>query len=214
MPVELTQQLQQTKVLSEVTGCLTSEITADNALLHELQLGEKLNHCVVDARRSDFSLMLAMLAEDVREQSQFLVPQSEGPKNIEYTEASMRKAFNLPQKAPIALSSLDDINQFNQAYEIANNNLVSVQLENAIKPKPIAFRDDKNFINSEVLGNTSLLTQLKQKQVQMKQSLALRLEEIKEVKEKEPTLNQPLGFNAKAWLDSIQETIVKAPLLA
>ena len=52
----------------------TANILPDNILLHELQLGEQLNDSVVQARRADFSLMLAMLAEDVREQSQFVLP--------------------------------------------------------------------------------------------------------------------------------------------
>jgi len=46
-------------------------------LLHELQLGEQLNESVHQARRADFSLMLAMLCDDVREQSQFILPKSE-----------------------------------------------------------------------------------------------------------------------------------------
>ena len=222
MPVELTQQLKQINALEAVTGSLKPVVTADNALLHELQLGEQLNHSVVETRRADFSLMLAMLASDVREQSQFLVPQPEAAANVEYTNNSMRKELNLPNKAPLALSSLDDIKQFNQAQTIANKDFASIQLENAMQPKPLAFRDDKKYINTEVMGNTSLFTQLKHKQMQVKQALGLQnkqvsvsasdIEGIRNVEDK--PLSQPFAFNAKAWLDGVQESIVKAPLLS
>lgn len=214
MAVDVIQQVNQINALSE------SMIKADNALLHELQLGEKLNHCVVETRRSDFSLMLAMLAEDVREQSQFLVPQAQALQNTEHTDDSMRKAFNLPQKAPIALSSLDDINQFNQAQSIANNDLASIKLESAMQPKPLAFRDDKNHIAAEVMGNTGLFAQLKHKQAQ--ENKVLSVANIpSDMRGKQSvmggnnqTLSQAMSFNAKAWLDGIQDSIVKDPLLS
>ena len=214
MSLALTQQLKQINAL-EVSGSL-QPATTSNTLLHELQLGEQLNHCVVETRRADFALMIAMLADDVREQSQFLVPQPETPKNIEFTNSSMRKEFNLPKKAPLALSTLDDINQFNQAQLIANKDLISLQLENAMKPKPLAFRDDKKHISTNVMGNTSVFTQLKQAQI--KQALSLQInqstcDESIRTDKADTTLSKPLTFNAKAWLEGIQETIVKAPLL-
>lgn len=184
---------------------LATDFSSANILLHELQLGEQLNESVVDTRRADFSLMLAMLAEDVREQSQFLLPQACESIATDLTNIALRKQFNLPVQAPLALSNLDDVKQFNQAQTIVDNDLANIHLANAMMAKPLAFRDDKKHIEAHVLQNTSLFTQLKHRQIT--------------AADKSPSqpidqaISQQLKFNAKAWLDGIQQAIVKAPLL-
>lgn len=191
---------------------LIPETFSANALLHELQLGEQLITSVVETRRADFSLMLAMLAEDVREHSQFLLPQTPAPAEIEQCNSLLRKAFNLPKKAPLALSTLDELNQFNQAHFIINNNIASIQLSHAMAPKPLAFRDNKKHICAEILDNTSLCTQLKYKQAQVTQDIGF-IQTNSVTTSSDKPLSQPLNFNAKAWLDGIQQSLVKAPLL-
>jgi len=212
LAVELAQQLTQNIEASKRSaGSVVPETFSSNALVHELQLGERLNQSVEQTRRADFSLMLAMLAEDVREQSQFLLPKAEAPAVEEASNSALRKAFNLPEKESLALKTLEDIKQFNQAQIIANNDLANIHLSNAMNVKPIAFRDNKQHISAEVLENTSLLTQLKHKQLSHTQQVA----EINStaIKQADKPLNQALNFNAKAWLDGIQQSLVKAPLL-
>ncbi|TYK64311.1 hypothetical protein CWS31_016400 [Colwellia echini] len=207
--------MQSSKVAEVNTGSLTpvAETSAANTLLHELQLGEQLNNSVVEKRRADFSLMLAMLAEDVREQSQFLLPKTAAASEIKHTEASLRKQFNLPAKAPLALSSLDEIKQFNQAQLITEHDLAAIQLTNILNPKPLAFRDNKQHISTEVLTNTSLFTQLKYKQAQQMMLCDDQVSAQTISSEINKPLNQVLPFNANAWLDSVQQSLVKAPLL-
>ncbi|WP_232771331.1 VC2046/SO_2500 family protein [Colwellia sp. 12G3] len=190
-------------VVKDSAGQLATDFSSASVLLHELQLGEQLNESVVQARRADFSLMLAMLTEDVREQSQFLLPQVEEAMVADVTNTALRKQFNLPEKAPLALSTPDDVKQFNQVQSIVDNDLATIHLTNAMMPKPLAFRDDKKHIESQVLQNTSLFTQLKYKQAQENQVSG----------NADKPLSQPLTFNAKAWLDGIQQSVVKAPLL-
>ena len=205
MAVELAQQItQNSKALKGSAGNVMSDNFSSTALLHELQLGEKLNESVVQTRRADFSLMLAMLAEDVREQSQFLLPKAAEPTPVDVTNIALRKQFNLPDEAPLALSTPDGVKQFNQIQSIVDNDLATIHLTNAMMPKPLAFRDDKNHIESQVLENTSLFTQLKHKQAQEIDSTTNGFDK---------PLRQPLNFNAKAWLDNIQQSLVKAPLL-
>jgi len=205
LAVELAQQVTpNNKAPNGNAGNFTPENFSSNALLHELQLGEQLNESVVQTRRADFSLMLAMLAEDVREQSQFLLPKATEPTPVDATNIALRKQFNLPDKAPLALSTPDGVNQFNQIQSIVDNDLATIHLANAMMPKPLAFRDDKNHIESQVLENTSLFTQLKYKQAQEIDS---------DSNDSDKPLSQPLNFNAKAWLDNIQQSLVKAPLL-
>ena len=199
-------------------GQLAADFSSSTALLHELQLGEQLNESVVQSRRADFSLMLAMLAEDVREQSQFLLPQAQQKLPADVTNRSLRKQFNLPEEASLALSTLDELSQFNQVQAIVDNSLATLQLTNAMQPRPLAFRDDKKHINSNVLHNTSLFTQLKYKQAalinQERDRLLQAREEAEMVIKSDKPLSKPLTFNATAWLDNIQQSIIQAPLVS
>ena len=198
-------------------GHLASDLSSTNVLLHELQLGEQLNESVEQTRRADFSLMLAMLAEDVREQSQFLLPKSQELTAADLSNLALRKQFNLPDKAKLALTTPNEVNQFNQAHTIVDNDLANIHLTNAMMPKPLAFRDDNKHIESQVLENTSLFTQLKHKQAA--EACQAHLNQLPQNQldttsiETDKPLSQSLNFNAKAWLDGIQQSLVKAPLL-
>jgi VC2046 family len=223
LAVELSQQFstnnisQSNDVIKNSAEHLAADLSSTNVLLHELQLGEQLNESVEQTRRADFSLMLAMLAEDVREQSQFLLPKSQEVTAADLSNLALRKQFNLPDKAALALTTPKDVNQFNQAHTIVDNDLANIHLTNAMMPKPLAFRDDKKHIESQVLENTSLFTQLKHKQAA--DACQAHLNQVSQNQldtasiETDEPLSQSLNFNAKAWLDGIQQSLVKAPLL-
>jgi hypothetical protein len=170
-------------------------------LLHELQLGEQLNACVHQSRRSDFSLMLAMLCDDVREQSQFVLPKStpiDGTSvDVEkVNNVQLRKHFDLPKEAPLSLNDAYQISQFNQGQLVAEKKLASLHLTNAISPKPLAFRNDKNHISCNILANTSLVCQEKH-----------------ELNQENDVLNKPLDMQVENWLKSIQTSLVKSNLI-
>ena len=167
-------------------------------LLHELQLGEQLNESVHQARRADFSLMLAMLCDDVREQSQFVLPKPDGNLTdiADQTNEALRQHFDLPEEAPLALKNIEQINQYNQGQLIAENDLVSVHLSNALSPKPLTFRDDNRHIASNVLGNTSLTCQEKHNH---EQSSAV--------------INKRANMNVEGWLKTVQTSLVKSNLV-
>jgi hypothetical protein len=219
LAVELSQQFstnntsQSNDVIKNSAGHLVSDLSSTNVLLHELQLGEQLNESVEQTRRADFSLMLAMLAEDVREQSQFLLPKTQEITPADLSNVALRKQFDLPDKTALALTTPDDVNQFNQAHTIVGNDLATIHLTNAMMPKPLAFRDDKKHIESQVLENTSLFTQLKYKQAAQAQSNQLLQDQLPTSNAADKPLGQSLNFNAEAWLDGIQQSLVKAPLL-
>ena len=168
-------------------------------LLHELQLGEQLNECVHQARRSDFSLLLAMLCDDVREQSQFILPNTapiDGTAINKENNQTLRKYFDLPEEAPIALKNLEQLNQYNQAQLVADNYLASLHLTNAMTPNPIAFRNDKKHIPSSVLDNTSLVCQEKHAAEQA-----------------DKVLNKPLDMHVENWLKVLQTSLVESNLV-
>lgn len=167
----------------------------NDLLIHELQLGEKLNESVHSERRSDFSLMLAMLVDDVREHSQFNVPQTEFTE-VQTSNQTLRRSLQLPDAAPLALAPSEQVSQFNQAELVSENRLAELRLTNALHPKPLAFRDDAKHIQHQVMTNTSLYCQYKH-----------------ESSNQENVLNKRLPFDAKGWLNGVQESIVKSPLL-
>ncbi len=167
-------------------------------LVHELQLGEQLNESVHSARRADFSLLLAMLTDDVQSHSQFSLPQTIN-KVVKVDDSTLRKEFELPEKAPLALDEKNSTSSFDQAKLIKENDLAELHLSNALTPRPLAFRNDKKHIETQVLNNTSLYCQKKfnqQKEAQQVESDSTRL-----------------PFDAKGWLNAVHNTIVKAPLL-
>ena len=167
---------------------------SNDILVHELQLGEQLNESVHSKRRSDFSLMLAMLTDDVRAHSQFKVPRSQTPEKTTSTE-QLRKEFQLPEEAPLALKDIDELNTFNQAKLIETQQLQHLRLANVLNPKALAFRDDAKHIEQHVLANTSLYCQQK-------------------YQEKPSSKQEPRAdFNVNAWLSAVKTTIVKAPLM-
>lgn len=166
----------------------------DNLLINELQLGVKLNECVHSERRSDFSLMLAMLVDDVREHAQFTLPENEIVSQDE-SEQQLRKNFHLPDKMALSAKDFSNLNRYNQADLLNDTRLMNIHLDNALNPIPLTKYDDVKRIPQEVLSNTSLYCQ-------------------KRHKNNEKPLSDKLLFNAKAWLDGIQTSIVKAPLVS
>ncbi len=205
--VEQTQQSAKTVV---------GDSPAMSVLLHELQLGEQLNESISQTRRADFALMLAMLAQDVREQSQFALPPSDKTKQVHQGSAQLRTFFELPDKAPLALKSNNEVGLFNQAEMVKEKGLARLHLTNAMLPRPLAFRDNAQHIPSNIMTNTSLYCQLRHSQLNS---------EIKDEQQDEKTnkkesgfssqlLNKSLSFNAKEWLKGIEQSLVKAPLLA
>ncbi|MGB1262156.1 MAG: VC2046/SO_2500 family protein [Cognaticolwellia sp.] len=167
---------------------------SNDILVDELQLGEQLNESVHSARRADFSLLLAMLTDDVRAHSQFKLPQTQAAeKNT--TSEQLRKSFQLPEVAPLALQTLEDIKAFNQAELVEQQQMQALRLVNTLQPKALAFRDDARHIEQDILTNTSLYCQQK---VQQESST--------------PT-EQRAEFNVNAWLAAVNTTRVKAPIL-
>jgi len=176
---------------------------SEQTLLHELQLGEQLNKSIHQARRADFSLMLAMLSDDVREQSQFILPKQN---DDNYTadianNETLRKHFDLPPQAPLSLDNLKQINQYNQMQSIIDDELSALHLSNVLSPQPLAFRDDSKYISSEIMANTSEICQAKHNQAKHNQESTSSV------------LNKPLNMNVEGWLKAIDISLVKSTLV-
>lgn len=173
-----------------------------NLLLHELQLENSLGRCIQQARRSDFSLMLAMLCDDVREQSQFYLPTNEQQADKQFNDLTLRNMLELPEAAPLSLDELSTIPSFNQANLVEAEQFDTLRLTNTLSPKPIAFRDNNKFICEDVLSNTSLVCQQKYNQL---------LENAGKAEDHDvlnsgvtPVLNKLSSIDAVKWLKCIK----------
>jgi hypothetical protein len=167
-------------------------VIENHLLVNELQLDNQLNQCIQTDRRADFALMLSMLTDDVRDAAEFQLPHlnEQSPKAL---SDNLRKHFSLPETQALAINKLSDIGHYSQA-EIANDNrMLDIQLLDALKPLPLAFRDDKKHINTDIMGNTSVHCQQRVTQVKIGG----------EVQE-----NKRLNFNAKDWLKTVQQSIL------
>lgn len=169
---------------------MLSKLNQQTVLIDEHQLGSKLNQCVHQGSRSEFSLLLAMLDEDVRFHAQFTLPQQGEFEHIKQAD-NLRHFFDLPEPAPLALTNVEQIADFDQAEMIQTGRLNDLKLQDALHPKPLAFRNDKVHIPTNVITNTSIHCQH-------------RAHENSEVNRSE--------FNAKGWLKNIQSTLVQSPL--
>lgn len=164
----------------------------NNILINELQLGEQLNNCVHQGKRSDFFLLLAMLTDDVRVHAQFSLPKAANESPIN-NEENLRTFYNLPKGQSLALEGLQEIESYNQADLINDNKLIDLHLLNAINPRPLAFRNDNKYISQNVLENTSLYCQKK----------------YQEESKGSSTSNERLSFNAEMWLNTVNESLKK-----
>jgi hypothetical protein len=174
---------------------LVNESTTQ-VLANELQLGTQLNECIHDNRRSQFSLMLAMLTDDVREHAQFLLPKTEEIENTT-DEDSLRKLFHVASPTPLALETLEQVNDYNQAELIADNKLSELRLKSVLRPNPIAFRDDVKYIDSDIINNTSVHCQKRQLSNNEQNKKSSRL-----------------NFKAKEWLDVVNQSLLNVQLTA
>ncbi|REL29407.1 VC2046/SO_2500 family protein [Thalassotalea euphylliae] len=173
-------------------------------LQHEHQLGESLNKCVHHERRADFSLMLAMLNDDVRQQSQFLMPKTE-QSVAEITDARLRAELELPKPASLGITNSNQIAQYDQAALAEQDLMASIKLSDALNPKPISFRDNKHHLPTHVVGNTSIHCQTRSL------SGSEDLAGINESTVSEPQESSPkrMQLDAKGWLKSIQHSLIK-----
>ena len=159
-------------------------------LINELQLGEQLNQCVHKKERSQFSLLLAMLTDDVQAHAQFSLPKSEVATS-QTDEDNSRKQFKLPQAQLLSLKEIEQVGSYSQADLVQGNNLSELRLLNAINPTPLAFRDDKKFIAKNILENTSLYCQKKYKSKNLDNDFK----------------TARLDFKAAEWLNAINKSM-------
>ncbi|UHJ59355.1 VC2046/SO_2500 family protein [Vibrio furnissii] len=126
--------------------------TLDKAgLINELQIGTGISQAVLHGRRADFSLMLALFSNDVRDTTPV-----EAIEQVETTEDVLRQRFEL--QAPQMLRSDQSSYQISarQADLFHQGGLASAKLSHYLTPEVLAYLpEDTQDLPEEVYLNLS-----------------------------------------------------------
>lgn len=126
--------------------------TLDKAgLINELQIGTGISQAVLHGRRADFSLMLALFSNDVRDTTPV-----EAIEQVETTEDVLRQRFEL--QAPQTLRSDQSSYQISarQADLFHQGGLASAKLSHYLTPEVLAYLpEDTQDLPEEVYLNLS-----------------------------------------------------------
>lgn len=126
--------------------------TLDKAgLINELQIGTGISQAVLHGRRADFSLMLALFSNDVRDTTPV-----EAIEQVETTEDVLRQRFEL--QAPQTLRSDQSSYQISarQADLFHQGGLASAKLSHYLTPEVLAYLpEDTQDFPEEVYLNLS-----------------------------------------------------------
>jgi hypothetical protein len=121
------------------------------AIINELQFGNGINHAVHEGRRADFSLILSMFSDDVRDNTP-----TEKVDEIDTSEQALRKRFELqgPQQLRSDQSSYELSAQ--QALLFHRSGLPSAKLSHYLKPDALTYLpEDTHNLPEEVYHNLS-----------------------------------------------------------
>lgn len=125
-----------------------------SVLAGELQLGQTLNHCIRDGKKSEFDLLLAMLSNDVTEQDQFSLNPIE---EVKLPAQSLREEFNVPIPQTLKASSSSENEYSLKLGKIANEEgLLTARFHHCLQPDALDFKTNmKHGIASELYNSLS-----------------------------------------------------------
>ena len=104
----------------------------EHYLVDELQLGQTLNQAISQGRRSEFSLLLAMLSPDVEDQ-----PWVADAPAIEAATIDWRRRFELPKARPLAAEPSSHARALRVSELVAGGSLLSAHLLDCLEPEPL-----------------------------------------------------------------------------
>ncbi|CAH0539206.1 VC2046/SO_2500 family protein [Vibrio marisflavi] len=126
--------------------------TLDKAeIVSELTVGTNINQAIQSGRRADFSLLLSMFSDDVRDNTPV-----EQVSEQEQTDLTLRKKFSL--SAPQKLTSDENSYAFSatQAEAFHQGGLPSTKLNHYLHSEPLVYQlEDTGNLSEEVYHNLS-----------------------------------------------------------
>ncbi|HCG8574962.1 TPA: hypothetical protein NJ542_003544 [Vibrio parahaemolyticus] len=121
------------------------------AIINEIQFGNGINHAVHEGRRADFSLILSMFSNDVRD----VVPVEE-IKETATSDEILRQQFGLSQPQALRSDSSSYELAALQAKQFHNAGLPSAKLSHYLKPDALTYLPEDTFdLPEDVYHNLS-----------------------------------------------------------
>ncbi len=117
----------------------------ENAVVHELQLGDALGQALHSQQRQTFSLLLKLLSDDPAEQSQFhlqheALPQAE-------SDAALRARLEVGASAPLRPEPHSADDAYLQACLCAaERSLTDARLLHCLRPQPLSYKQDDRVL--------------------------------------------------------------------
>lgn len=133
---------------------MTPHALREHYLVDELQLGQTLNQAISQGRRSEFSLLLAMLSPDVEDQPWVADAQPTAVSGIDW-----RRRFELPRAKPVEAHEASAERALAMASQLTQGGMASVRLLECLEPEPLTLKQFQ--LDSEVWNNLSPLAQEK-----------------------------------------------------
>jgi len=121
-------------------------------LVNEIQLGNRLGKAVSERRGGDFSLMLAMMSQNVLDHGEFCLPR-DAVGAIEVDEQLLRQQLGLAPSTRYDIDENSAVDAILLGVDLHTEGMSEVKLKGYLTPEPLAMQDDANHIPSEVLAN-------------------------------------------------------------
>ncbi|MGF1908111.1 hypothetical protein L4C38_01570 [Vibrio kasasachensis] len=116
------------------------------SVINEIQFGTEINHAVHEGRRADFSLLLSMFSNDVRDNTPV-----EQIDKIEISDQALRQRFDL--QSPQLLQSDQSSYQISaqQAHQFHHGGLASAKLAHYLIPEALVYLPEQTHSLPEEL---------------------------------------------------------------
>lgn len=120
-------------------------------LIHEWQLGPKMNQALQLKQPADFRLWRAMLSAAVEEQAVFVLQQPKLPT----ADYSLRQSFGLRESRPFGWQDGDLVN-CKLCSEALQQDHAQIRLQQQLSPLPWVLKDDAGKLDARVADNLDL----------------------------------------------------------
>ncbi len=151
-------------------------------LKNELDIGGSLNKATVSNSRSDFSLILSLLSQNILDMAQFEINDN----------VDLRKQFELPVASPnqIHLAESDEFNEHSETFH--EQDIIEFRLRETLKPEPLVFSGTESIAMLSALDNCDIHTVNRHKQLKQDRSGIAKIAFIDQL-EQQRTMSKLIG---------------------
>ena len=124
----------------------------ERALINELDTGTSLNLATVSNRRSDFSLLLALMSQDIRDMAQFKINHSSN----DAESLKLRRKFELPAEEVLIADLSTQVLPIDHSEIFQSQGALEFRLRQNLKPEAMICRGKYPAEFNEALDNCDI----------------------------------------------------------